>query len=88
MKVAGRYGGDEFVIIFPDYIDETAAYTAKRIIERISTINEILGFEVTVSIGYAIWETGDTAKDLIHKADSAMYQAKEKGKNSISFWTK
>lgn len=82
-----RYGGEEFVIIFPD-TDMNNAYTA---LERIRSQIEAHRFlpdanvRLTVSIG-AIEFSGKgapSANDLIARADEAMYRAKREGKNRV-----
>jgi len=82
----GRYGGEEFVLVFP----ETAVLQALHVCERIrKTVEEYnwerigKGLKVTVSIGLS----GDTAlpshEKLLDSADAQMYRAKKQGKNQV-----
>ena len=82
--ITGRLGGEEFIIIILE-----ATPIAKRIMEEVSLIEaEELGISdksihVTVSVGSTIWKRayeGDL-NALIHQADTALYQAKGRGKN-------
>ena len=81
----GRFGGDEFVVILTEQIDEDGV---GRVIERISAALaqpvDIAGAPhyVTASIGYCRYpDAGADAETLLKKADLAMYQAKQQGRN-------
>jgi diguanylate cyclase (GGDEF)-like protein len=80
---AFRLGGDEFAVVLPGH-DASAAYTAAAaIVERISSAAFDLG-PVTVSAGVATFPSQGVARDeLIRLADSALYWAKEHGKNQV-----
>jgi diguanylate cyclase (GGDEF)-like protein len=83
--VAGRWGGEEFLVLLP-HTDHVAAVTvAERIREAIaSTVvsNGSAGCPVTASIGVAILRHGD-AGTLLRKADAALYAAKANGRNRV-----
>ena len=80
-----RQGGDEFVILLADVDQpEDAALSAQKILTALAASHRIEHFElhVTVSIGISIYpENGQDADTLIKNADTAMYQAKEGGRN-------
>jgi diguanylate cyclase (GGDEF)-like protein/putative nucleotidyltransferase with HDIG domain len=81
---AFRLGGDEFALLLPGY-DEVAALTAaSSIVERIGGLDlDQLG-SVTVSAGLAIFpQHAEDRDELIRLADSALYWAKEYGKNRV-----
>src|SRR5215468_747673 len=81
---AFRLGGDEFALLLPGY-DESAALTAATsVVDRISTLElDQLG-PVTVSAGLATSPVHAADRDeLIRLADSALYWAKEYGKNRV-----
>jgi diguanylate cyclase (GGDEF)-like protein len=84
-----RFGGDEFVVLLIDFnATREPENIAHAIIERISTPVELANEQVTISgsIGIATYpEDGDTVDELLHQADTAMYRAKEVGKNSFRF---
>lgn len=83
--IIARYSGDEFIAV----INETgslvqARAVAQRILDDMSAafFSEGVQIELSVSIGIANFpEHGNTAEDLIHNADEAMYQAKRGGRN-------
>jgi len=86
-----RLGGDEFTVMLTDLEKpEDAARVAKRIIDAISA-PFLIGSEevvVTPSIGIAVYPyDGDTIEELIKNADTAMFHAKEHGKNNYQFYT-
>jgi diguanylate cyclase (GGDEF)-like protein/PAS domain S-box-containing protein len=86
-----RYGGDEFVLIFPQIARmEDAALIAERLIAEISQPLQIKGhkFQGTTSIGISFYpQDGQDKETLLQHADAAMYQAKDKGRNTFCFYT-
>ncbi len=85
-----RQGGDEFVLVFTgcDSREEIERIT-RRAIESVSEPVEIGGIElqVTCSAGISIYPfDGRSAETLLRHADSAMYKAKEAGRNSFAFF--
>ena len=83
LKLAGRYGGDEFVVLFTDCNGETAKKIAENIFVKMEELSEIVEIKVTLSIGIAEWKTGFSAKDLVKSADYQMYEAKLVGKKYL-----
>ncbi len=85
-----RLGGDEFVVILPDisYIRDAAA-VARKILDLLHEPFELRGHEVfvTTSIGISIYPFDEDIESLIKNADTAMYQAKERGGNNYHFYT-
>jgi diguanylate cyclase (GGDEF)-like protein len=85
--VCARFGGDEFAILMPSTDHASAAACAERIRRRVSEyrgdpIAPILP-SLTMSVGVAVIEAGDTPAELILRADRALYQAKAAGKNCV-----
>jgi diguanylate cyclase (GGDEF)-like protein/putative nucleotidyltransferase with HDIG domain len=77
-----RLGGDEFAVLLPGLDDVAAVSVARSIVERINALELEQVGEVTVSAGVATYPTQGIARDeLIRLADSALYWAKEEGKN-------
>jgi diguanylate cyclase len=84
--VVARWGGEEFVVVLTSY--NTAARLAvaekiRRTIEELQVTHDGTKLPVTASIGVAKWQPGETLTDLFEKADSALYRAKEGGRNRI-----
>ena len=86
---AYRYAGDEFTIILPETELEMAISVAERVRQAIENDTQALldprPLTVTVSIGVVEYLTDEDIKSLVHRADSAMYESKKKGRNSISY---
>jgi diguanylate cyclase (GGDEF)-like protein/putative nucleotidyltransferase with HDIG domain len=84
---AFRLGGDEFALLLPEQDSTTAFETASAVVERIEGLElEMLG-TITVSAGFASFrEHGSERDELIRLADSALYWAKEHGKNRVRVW--
>lgn len=85
-----RYGGEEFVIILP----ETDLQTAKQVIEKVREMIGRLPFhfrdekiQITMSFGLSVFEEGLDQGQLFERADSALYQAKENGRNRAEVWS-
>ncbi|MEO1476505.1 MAG: PleD family two-component system response regulator [Pseudomonadota bacterium] len=84
-----RQGGEEFIVIMPDTPAELACRVAERVRENVAADPFVFGNDgaevrVTVSAGVATDETGrNSAEDLLRRADDALYQAKEAGRNRV-----
>ena len=78
--VIARYGGDEFVILVSENNNDETIDLKERIKEKLKELSEkkSVPFELTVSVGSACSDNGDSLKDLILKADKAMYMEKKK----------
>ncbi|MFZ6724543.1 diguanylate cyclase [Undibacterium sp. MH2W] len=85
--IVGRYGGEEFAIIFPD----TTATTARRVLDQVRIAfakirqhSDDVEFSVTFSGGVADLEATTDADELFEVADAAMYVSKQSGRNRIT----
>jgi diguanylate cyclase (GGDEF)-like protein len=89
VDIVTRFGGEEFLIILPETEKNTARSIAERIIARIdhlgtSDSEDKLRDRLTVSIGLASFPVdAKDEKDLVGKADIALYEAKREGKNKL-----
>ncbi len=85
-----RQGGDEFVVLLSEIeYSEDPAITARRMLEAVAEPHPIdhHDLHVTASIGVSVCpEDGSDAATLIKNADTAMYQAKENGRQSYQFF--
>lgn len=81
-----RYGGEEFVVILRDTSKPGAKLLADRIrksVEKIQCKYNQYTIRVTVSIGIALFRTGDNKRSLLERADGALYKAKSEGRNRV-----
>lgn len=85
-----RFGGDEFILILENITDIASIKSkTERILRMISEPYQINGniCQVTTSIGTSFYPLdGETAGELIDKADTAMYLSKQSGKNQFKFF--
>jgi diguanylate cyclase (GGDEF)-like protein/PAS domain S-box-containing protein len=85
-----RQGGDEFVVLLSEMEhSEDAAITARRMLNVVAEVHSIdqCDLHVTTSIGVSVYpDDGMDAGTLIKNADTAMYQAKENGRQSYQFF--
>jgi diguanylate cyclase (GGDEF)-like protein/PAS domain S-box-containing protein len=85
-----RMGGDEFIILLPQ-VNETeyAARVARKLLNSFKKPFMVEGHELrmTTSIGVALYpEAGEDAESLLRHADTAMYRAKERGRDRYCVW--
>jgi diguanylate cyclase (GGDEF)-like protein/PAS domain S-box-containing protein len=85
-----RLGGDEFILLLSDInAPENASVVARRILQEMPKTHELEGHSVSVttSIGISTFPTdGENSELLLKHADSAMYHAKETGRNNYQFY--
>lgn len=83
--VAGRFGGDEFVVLLPDTRPEAAATAAERLRTAIREVGTEFDTElpVTASVGVAHARTTDTPAELLRRADEHAYRAKQEGGDQV-----
>ncbi|HHT00343.1 MAG TPA: diguanylate cyclase, partial [Thiomicrospira sp.] len=83
-----RFGGDEFALILPQFTPEEAIQTIERIhLSNHSIVINNKKLYVSTSIGIAEYPSdGTTPEQLLKNADTAMYHAKQQGKNRYSFF--
>jgi len=86
--IACRFGGEEFVLCLPGASRDIAVKRATDISESLKRLNlhyegRDMG-EITISVGLSIYpELGETSAELMRKADQALYQAKENGRDRV-----
>ena len=91
--IAGRYGGEEFSILLPFTKIDEAQKVAERLraaiedkvvdISKVNPDSEIKTIQVTISLGIYEMKKDDSDEDLLKKADKALYQAKNTGRNKV-----
>lgn len=89
--IIGRYGGEEFLILLPSTSIQSASIVAdkiKQIIEKLEVSFNDNIIKLTVSIGVSDYLGSGNAelKDLIHNADTALYKAKNNGRNRVEIY--
>ncbi|MDF2958746.1 MAG: hypothetical protein K0S39_481 [Paenibacillus sp.] len=85
-----RIEGDEFILLLPDSDREEAAWMAQLLIDELSKPFLLEGneFYVTPSMGISLFpDDGTDEETLVKHADTAMYRAKEQGRNHYRFYT-
>jgi diguanylate cyclase (GGDEF)-like protein/PAS domain S-box-containing protein len=89
--IVARVGGDEFVVVMPDIttvedVDQCAANLVARLSPEISIEKHLV--QLTASVGVCIYpDFASDAKHLLKRADSAMYAAKENGRNQYQIFS-
>jgi len=89
--IFARIGGDEFLFLIFDESASNIAHFAQRLVNAFELpfkIDENV-FHISGSVGISLYpKDGETSKELLQNADSAMYKAKDLGKNNYQFFTK
>lgn len=90
--IACRYGGEEFFIILPQTNIKEASLVAQRLRKIIEEskmdikeagLEDVKYLKVTISVGVCAYENTMSANEVAHKADKALYEAKETGRNRV-----
>jgi diguanylate cyclase (GGDEF)-like protein len=91
--IAGRYGGEEFSILLPFTKIEEAKMVAERLrksieekvidISKVNPESDVKEISVTLSLGIYEMQENDNDEDLLKKADKALYEAKNTGRNKV-----
>jgi diguanylate cyclase len=87
----GRFGGDEFAILFSGLDHHTSQRVAERIQQAVEQTNFDVGIgnarvAVTLSMGMADVRDNDTAETIFERADKALYRSKKCGRNQLNVW--
>ncbi|WP_017446033.1 GGDEF domain-containing protein [Gayadomonas joobiniege] len=86
---AVRYGGEEFILLFDDTDLKAVLAVAEAIRQKISKLKFIVGKQnrplpqITVSMGFAKQQSEETFNQVLMRADKALYQAKNNGRNQV-----
>jgi|GEM_PF-7090623 len=86
--IAGRYGGDEFMIFLPKISRDSAEKIAQRLLQSINDNNfaEAPGIKITLSIGNLYWKGKKeeyNLTEIIRRVDHILYEAKGRGRNMV-----
>ncbi len=89
--IVARFGGDEFLIVLTEVHNRTQIKEiAQRVLQAFKPIFQLQGWDVhmNTSIGIALFpDDSDSPEQLIKQADTALYRAKEQGRNTFRFYT-
>lgn len=88
--ILARYGGDEFVILMPETRSDDAVQLLERIRAKVQQIEIAENVSMTISCGIARSSPSrdDSSSEVIRRADLALYEAKNAGRNCVKVWNK
>ncbi len=81
--IIGRYGGEEFLVFFPETDPDAAQLACKRLKKYIKDSEVDLPIAFTYSGGLALLGSTESSSSILERADVALYKAKEKGRNKV-----
>jgi two-component system cell cycle response regulator len=88
IDLACRYGGEEFVVVMPEADPGVATMVGERLRRAVACEPFTVDrggkrVEVTISVGVATLECGESVADLLKRSDQALYRAKRDGRNRV-----
>ncbi|WP_425407011.1 GGDEF domain-containing protein [Hwanghaeella sp.] len=83
VDICGRWGGEEFIVICPETAEAGCAEVAEKIRKAIEKTDFPVVGTKTASFGIAEYRKGESADAIIHRADQALYGAKQLGRNRV-----
>jgi len=83
--IFARWGGEEFVILFPETVKEDARELCEELRQGVSQLSHEKAGSVTVSFGITQYMQGDSLQSMFKRCDDALYKAKESGRNRVCF---
>ena len=91
IDLIGRYGGEEFIMLFPELDQTTSLTVAERLRKEIeNTVISVKERTVKITVSLGITELSKGSKysldTLTHRADEALYKSKDNGRNMITIW--
>ena len=78
-----RWGGEEFLLLMPNTPLEGAELVVERLREKVASSTFSVPSQVTISIGVSLYMSGEESDELVKRADMALYQAKDSGRNCV-----
>lgn len=84
--IIGRMGGEEFMIMLPNTLQEDAVMVVERLQRALTKkffLNNNDRILITFSAGVAVYEAGESQESIMDRADKALYEAKHTGKNRV-----
>lgn len=83
VDIFARWGGEEFIILLPNIDKDNAVKVAEKLREAVENYNFSKTYSITCSFGVAQVEADDSESSLFQRADKALYEAKEGGRNQV-----
>jgi diguanylate cyclase (GGDEF)-like protein len=84
MDLASRWGGDEYALLLPNTDLEQALPVAEKLRKAITEKMQQLDLDSTASFGVVQFRQGESKVDFLRRADTALYESKNAGRNTVS----
>lgn len=78
-----RWGGDEFLLLLAGTPAHLAIMLARSLCRTVAEADIAAVGGLTLSVGLAVWEQGESASSVLERADRALYKAKRRGRNRV-----